>query len=238
MAQQKASDRMNELIHSLQQAMGRLEQGKLGLPELEQCTEDARAIYERMVVLRHKAREAHINSAKRQQAPMPPLPSPPAADAGEPDPELLSIRLDTRPPEPAHHQTSLLDAITETENGAETKPAPGASPSAAPPKVKPPKVKKPEEPKERPVSVADKMEHAPVADLRKAIALSQKFWFVAELFGGERDRYEKAIDALNGMESLAEAEAYLREEVTAKQAKAPGEEVATTFMELIQRRFR
>ena len=48
MAQQKASDRMNELIHSLQQAMGRLEQGKLGLPELEQCTEDARAIYERI----------------------------------------------------------------------------------------------------------------------------------------------------------------------------------------------
>ena len=153
MAQQKASDRMNELIHSLQQAMGRLEQGKLGLPELEQCTEDARAIYERMVVLRHKAREAHINEAKQQAVPLPPALPKPEAEVMEPDPEQPSIRLDTRPPEPAHHQTSLLDAITETEGGTETKTAPETQPSALAPKVKPPKVKKTEEWKERPISV-------------------------------------------------------------------------------------
>lgn len=238
MPQQKASDRMNELIHSVQQALGRLGEGKLSLPELEQCTEDAGAIFERLVVLRHKAREAHVHAEKRPAPPAAPAPPAVAADVQEVA-SVQPMRLDTRPPESSPHQTSLLDAIVETETDAGAKgvreaPEAPASPPK-PPKVRPaPAAGK----AERPVSVADKLEHAPVADLRKAIALSQKFWFVAELFGGDRDRYEKAIDALNGMGSLAEAEAYLRTEIAAKQAKPPGEEVASTFMELLQRRFR
>ena len=94
-----------------------------------------------------------------------------------------------------------------------------------PVKAKPATVK---EPADRPLTVADKMEHAPVADLRKAIALSQKFWFVAELFGGDRKRYEEAIDAINGMGSLEEAQSYMTTEITAKQAKA-GYEVRHLF---------
>ena len=68
MPQQKALERMNELIRSLQQAMGRLGEGKLDLPELEQCAEDARALYERLVVLRHKAREAAVFAGKQVAA--------------------------------------------------------------------------------------------------------------------------------------------------------------------------
>ena len=93
------------------------------------------------------------------------------------------------------------------------------------------------EPTEQPLTVAGKMEQAPVADLRKAIALSQKFWFVAELFAGDRNRYEKAIDTINAMGSLNEAQAYMNEEINAKLPKPPGEEVAATFTDLLQRRF-
>ncbi|MCB0759073.1 MAG: hypothetical protein KDC01_11480 [Flavobacteriales bacterium] len=248
MPQQKASDRMNELIHSLQQAMGRLEAGKLSLPELERSTDDARAIFERLVVLRHKAREAAV-SAGKQVAASEPTTSPPTTVAPEDakEEESAPIRLDTRPPEVTAQQTSLIDAIAETENSTEEKPSPvGPNPPAqassvppAPAAPKPPKAKPAaaKEPAERPLTVADKMEHAPVADLRKAIALSQKFWFVAELFGGDRKRYEEAIDALNAMNNLAEAQAYMHREVTSKQPKPPGEEVAATFMDLLQRRF-
>ncbi len=81
------------------------------------------------------------------------------------------------------------------------------------------------------------MASSTVAGLRKAIALSQKFWFVAELFGGERDRYERAIDAINGMVSKEEAESYMRTEITGKLTKPPGEEVTATFTDLLQRRF-
>ena len=311
MAKQKASERMNELIHSLQQAIGRLEEGKLGLNELEQCTEDARAIFERFVVLRHKAREAAVGAGKKAVAPEAPLrpnrTKEPAATEEEAQPPM---RLDTRPAEITPLQTSLIDAIAETENGGEEEPAtpapkaekptkskaeeptkPKAEEPAKPkaaaahaeapkpeepakpkaeeptrpkaeepkpeepakPTAEEPKQPKPEEPTasqplkakpatvnapvEQPLTVAGKMEQAPVADLRKAIALSQKFWFVAELFAGDRNRYENAIDSINAMGGLDEAQAYMNTEITAKLPKPPGEEVAATFTDLLQRRF-
>jgi hypothetical protein len=82
------------------------------------------------------------------------------------------------------------------------------------------------------------MEHAPIADLHKAIALSQKFWFVAELFGGQRENYEKAIDAINGSKSIDQAKAYIDTEVIAKASKVPGDDVVSAFKELVERRFR
>ncbi len=271
MPQQKALERMNELIRSLQQAMGRLGEGKLDLPELEQCTEDARAIYERMVVLRHKAREAAVGAGKQVAAKATGVRPATVEEAiAEADVKESVIRLDTRPAEASPHQTSLIDAIAETETPPVPKPTvevpkpvaavpkPPAPPKPAPevhtppeppkpaveapmppapPKPKTPKAPPVKEKQEQPISLADKMEHAPVADLRKAIALSQKFWFVAELFGGERDRYEKAIDAINAMANKEEAEAYMRTEITDKLPKPPGEEVSATFTDLLQRRF-
>lgn len=241
---------MNELIRSLQQAMGRLGEGKLDLPELEQSTEDARALYERLVVLRHKAREAAVGASKPVAKETTGVRPATVEEAiAEVDVKASVIRLDTRPaevPPVAVHQTSLIDAIAETEVTPAPAPKPAEEPAKPaeeapkPPAPLKPKAPKPVQPKEtpaQPISVADKMEHAPVADLRKAIALSQKFWFVAELFGGDRERYEKAIDAINAMDSMENAEAYMRTEVTAKLPKAPGEEVAATFMDLLQRRF-
>lgn len=226
MAMQKASDRMNELIRSLQQAMARLELGKLGLDELEQATLNAQAIYERFVVLRHKGREAAVLSA-RPQAPEAPVPPPPATV----DEAMPPLRLDTRPHDVSPQQTSLIDAIAETENPPPAPPKPAAE--APPPKPKPVARKE----AERVLTVADKMGHAPVQDLAKAISLSQKFWFVTELFGGDRKRYDETLQALNAKASLEEAMEYMRDEVTAKLATPPGEEVTATFNELLQRRF-
>ncbi|MFZ1665244.1 MAG: hypothetical protein WBO28_03655 [Flavobacteriales bacterium] len=305
MSDKKGHERMQELTDSLSRAMGRLQEGKLGLEDLEQATTDARLLFERLVVLRHKLREAAVGHA--QKGPVQNGTSQVAEAV------MAPLRLDTRPSEPPVHQTSLIDAIAETESivpapkkaekpkaekpvqpkavpaekpaepkaeiaaepvkaekpqkseepvaEAEITEAPKAEkPKAEEPKTKEPVAEKPkaeepkvEEPKaqvpkaptlntvkaaeERPVTVADKLEQAPVADLRKAIALSQKFWFVAELFSGERDRYEKSIDALNGMDGLTSANTYLENEVLAKLSKQPGE-VADTFRELLKRRFR
>lgn len=225
MAQQKAPERLQELVRSLQQAMARLEEGKLGLAELEECTEQARAVYERLVVLRHKAREAAVAVHLRQPAE---VAAPPPAVA---EPEAPAIRLDTRPPEAHPQQTSLIDAIAETESTVVQPPAPKA-PVQEPVRREPAK-KQPAPPR----TVADKLEQAPVADLRKAIALSQKFWFVAEMFGGDRKRYEDALDALNAMANMEQARAYMADEVLAKLDKPPGEEVVHSFTELLQRRF-
>ena len=146
MPQQKGYERMRELIDSLRSSLGRLESGELGLDELQQATEEARALYERLVVLRHKARESVVAAPSRPPTPV--VKEPPVA-------EREPMRLDTRPPEVSPHQTSLIDAIAETEVGAE-EPAP---PKAATdkPRVAKPKSERIAPPKERPVNLADKI---------------------------------------------------------------------------------
>lgn len=222
----KPTERMNELLASLQQAVQALGTGSLSAEGLEQATAEAQALYERLVVLRHKMRE------RAQAKPAAPVEPPPA------QPEMPALKLDTRPAEPVVRQTSLIDAIAETENEGgrrkpkRTTPAPGGASAPAPPV---PSTEHPL-PSSR-SSLADRLEHAPIKDLHKAIALSQKFWFVAELFGGQRERYERTIDALNAAPDLDSAKAVVKE-VEAKLSKPPSDDVLKIFTELVERRFR
>lgn len=233
MPNRKGYDRMIELSTSVTNALRDLEAGKLSNEELERCTEEARTLYERLVVLRHKMREAAV------------------APAAEPPPAVIEVsgpapmRLDTRPPEVPIRQTSLIDAIAETEAvpgevlGTDKPVVPtGPKEVTQVPKPAPTPAPAPVQKKTENTSVADRMEHAPVADLHKAIALSQKFWFVAELFRGQREIYEKTIDAINGLTTYDDAKALIDRDVLAQLQKPPGDDVLTTFMELVQRRFR
>lgn len=194
----KGYERMNELASQVQQALRELEAGRLDLGGLDLLTEDARALYERLVILRHKAREA---AAREQQA-----------DTTE---AQASIRLDTRPADALLRQTSLIDAIAETER---------QEPSRSKPTKKP--------------SLGDRMEQAPITDLARSITLSDKFWFVAELFGGEKEKYDRAIKAINSAADLQEAEQWIEREVVAVRPAPPAENVLAAFMDLVQRRFR
>lgn len=236
MSESTPTGRLHELIEALQRTVRELESGTLTPEGLDQAAENARGLFERFVVLRHKAREASLRPTADHLEP-PPVIAPP---------ELPSLRLDTRPTEVSPRQTSLIDAIAETETKparkapAVAKQAPPEPPSAEAPAAAPvpkPRTTKPAEAPKGP-SLADKLEHAPVADLHKAIALSQKFWFVAELFGGQRERYEKAIDSINAMGSLEEARTFVANEVLAKvTGRPPAEEAVQAFSELVQRRF-
>jgi hypothetical protein len=263
LANEKGYEAMSGLVAALQQALQDLEAGKLSLDQLDRSTEEARMLYERLVVLRHKAREA-------RNAPVAP---PPART--EPSP----IRLSTKPHEPLPGQTSLIDAIEAVEQ-VEEKPAtplppppatppvepptppkvdapaatplppPPATPPAeppSPPKVDAPKTEqppppKPSAPKAAPSkaapTLASKFDQARGGDLHKAIALSQKFWFVAELFQGQREAYERAIDRINQQPDLASAKAIIDNEVVAKLPKPPAPDALATFMDLVERRFR
>ncbi len=250
MSEANPTERMHLLWDSVRQALRDLDAGKLDLEGLDRASADAQALYERLIVLRHKAREA-----KRVAESAPPLvKEPPPVIA---PPELPSLRLDTRPTEVPIRQTSLIDAIAETEAPPAPKapptPPPGPPPApvkavrdeepmkaattdgSAPPKAKPPK---PVEKAAKGPSLADKLESAPVADLHKAIALSQKFWFVAELFGGHRERYEKAIDAINALRSVEDARMFISTEIIAKATRPPAEDALHAFNELVDRRFK
>lgn len=60
-------------------------------------------------------------------------------------------------------------------------------------------------------NLGEKLEQAPVNDLREAIGINDKFQFINELFNGDMDQYNKVLDELNSFSSLQGALTYLSE---------------------------
>mgnify|MGYP003293837260 CR=1 FL=1 len=76
-------------------------------------------------------------------------------------------------------------------------------------------------------------ESAPVTSLREAIGVADRFMLIRELFGGDSDAYELAINALDKQQSFDDCVIYISENYSWR-AQAEG----TKFMmELLQRKF-
>ena len=76
-------------------------------------------------------------------------------------------------------------------------------------------------------------ESAPVASLREAIGVADKFMLIRELFGGDADAYEKAIDALEVQPSFDDCIIYIAEHYT----WSPNSQATKLVMELLQRKY-
>lgn len=81
--------------------------------------------------------------------------------------------------------------------------------------------------------LSSKMQSKPIQDLNKAIGLNDRFLFIRELFGGNKDAYYEAIQIINEMPSYEEAEQYIRERFNWDEDKPE----VIRFMELVRRRF-
>ena len=218
MSEESGFRSMGQLVSALRDAEQGLRTGSLDMGGLDAACNDARELYERLVVLRHKAREG---KGREPQAPPPPPQQAPMAPPPPPEPATSStIKLDTRPADT--RQTSLIEAIENSEKAEPVVPEP---PTPIPAGPKPPP------------TLAEKLEKAHIDDLGKAISVSHKFWFTAELFNGDRSGFDNAIDHLNGTKDLPTALAWFESEVVAR-AKKPGDpEAKATFVELLKRRF-
>lgn len=223
MSTDKPFRRIGDLVAALAQVEQRLSSGDVQREQLEAACADAQELFERLIVLRHKAREASLTGS-----PTPGTASAPRmrtehgaakeAEPAQPPNAERPLRLDTRPaPDTSSRQTSLIEAIAHTESKL-AEADEGKGPKGAP-------------------NVATQLERAPVTDLGRSISLSHKFWFVAELFNGDRIAYDKGIEKLNAMNGRAEAEAFVRTEVIARLKKPADPEALTTFTDLVQRRY-
>ncbi|MBK7384200.1 MAG: hypothetical protein IPI81_12870 [Flavobacteriales bacterium] len=235
MSNDKAYLTMQDLVSALQKAEEDLRSGNLVKGDLDTACENAREFYERLVVLRHKAREGSVakepsappvkaEKPKEVEQPKASVPTPAPAPPPAPAPDQPVIRLDTRPSE-APRQTTLIEAIEDNEKD-DTPMAKTASEylkEAAAAKAVP--------------SIAEKMEHSRISDLAKAISLSDKFWFTKELFSGDKGAYEQSIALLNSADSMEDARTYLDGEVLSKLKKPADGDALTSFSELLQRRF-
>lgn len=228
---------MQDLVAALAEAQRKLESGDLGHEGLEQACQNARELYERLIVLRHGSREMQLTgartNAKRDKTDVRSVNDERDLQIRQEVNEPPPIRLDTRPPEISPRQTSLIDAIEETNGSKKAERAPVQQ-----------KVEEKEIARTQPIkkadpvpSLAEKLTKAQISSLAKSISLSHKFWFVSELFGGDRIAYEKSIMAIDAMQDRDQAEVYLQTEVLAKLKKPADPEALITIRDLIERRF-
>jgi len=93
----------------------------------------------------------------------------------------------------------------------------------------------PEEKQEE--SIADKIQKDKIIDLKSAIGINEKFYFINELFDGNMKDYNEVIEVLNGFETLAEATNYFKE-IKEKSNWDEGSDAVKQLTDFIERRYK
>jgi len=223
---------LQELASSIQTHMERLKAGELSLEELELVTEQSRELYERLVVLRYKAYNETVTGQQSSEVVV----------------ELNEVVADKETPkQDAPHQVSLIDAIEEVTKEELFDDAPLFALNTK---------------EESPVAntlfdlaalpatqsvndmlaqtlvqhetLAQHHTQAPIADLKIAITLNQRFQFSRELSKGNNQDYEVAIDLLN-TSSKEDALQYVKS-LESKYEWSSESTVARDFRTLVERR--
>ncbi len=85
-------------------------------------------------------------------------------------------------------------------------------------------------------SLADRLGKSPIADLKKAIGINQKFLFMNDLFEGENSHYHDAVGRLNEFAGYDGAKGLLNELQT-RFSWDPESQSTIAFTELVERRY-
>lgn len=85
-------------------------------------------------------------------------------------------------------------------------------------------------------SVAAKMQHSKISDLKQAIGINEKFLFINELFNGDLGRYNKVIDEFNELKNQQGIDTYLFE-MKIQNQWAEDSEAYLKLKELLDRKF-
>jgi hypothetical protein len=244
--------RLKEIAAELNDKLELLQLGLLSREELENLTDNSRDLYERLVVLRFKAYDEEVKPKTVVTK---------LAEEEKPVVQSFSFKIEEPREVATPNQVSLIDAIAEVSKSenvvAEEKAVITDSkvenshvlveqetPSEVRPVAAAPitnTFKAPESLHEKltrsaaaPTSLAEKLEHLPISDLKKAISLNQRFQFSKELFKGDNQEYEKAIEKLNTV-SREDALKHL-DSLKNTYSWIDSSAVASDFIDLIERR--
>ncbi len=231
--------RIQELASTVLAGIDELNLGNLSIDQLELLTDNSRELYERLVVLRHKAYDQKVKGVPIENT-----------EKKEETSNSFSIPFKIETPV-APNQVNLIDAIEEVtkqeeifskEEISEVPEIPAAE------KITPPvatvnnantiAAESLNDRLSKAVgavnTLAQKLEHTPIPDLKRAITLNQRFQFSKELFKGNNQDYEVAIDKLNSI-NRDEALNHL-EQLKSKYAWNKESQVTLDFIDLIERR--
>lgn len=86
-------------------------------------------------------------------------------------------------------------------------------------------------------SIADKIQKDRITDLKSAIGINEKFYFINELFDGNMKDYNETIEVLAGFETLEETTNYFKE-INEKYSWDEGSDAVKQLTDFIERRYK
>jgi hypothetical protein len=230
---------LEQLVEDIQSGLVKLRAGELEPDALDPLVHDARALSNRLLILRYKTREFVYTERPDAAAERPANPSMPK--------QVFRIG--------AAYQTSLIDAIEavakdrldgpaeqvslfDDDPTFEAAPAPEPAPTPVPATKQSPAPESAAAPApvEEPTLVAT-LEQRPIDDLRTAFGIAEKYQFIQELFNNDAVAFSNALDALDDAGSMEVAEAWLSQHVTSFNDWDQEEQPMARFMEVVKRRF-
>lgn len=205
---------MNELAKIIYEKTRLLESGKLCPEDISKLLDECRDLYERMVILQYKTIEntsyntsANITTAEKEER---------IIEGFKLD---LSTRIDeeNKPHEQAaakkendSNQMTLMQVIEEQKKEDVVKEHKTVHEKLAANFQNTPSLNdKFSGNNSGKITLAEKLQKKPIADLKAAIGLNQKFLFMNDLFEGENSKYNQAIDKLNSFSNIDDAKNYL-----------------------------
>ena len=234
---------LKDLTKSLSNGINKLESGKLDSNELNSLLEDSRTLHERITVLQYLAFEKEVKVKEVKKQKKEPKKQQGSFELNFGTQEIIEdtsvengheSKTDELDEDTPLNQTNLLDAIeehvedvdaeednkyvVEKTNLDNSTSINDTFASGAPNKT-----------------VADKLSRQPIKDLKSAIGLNQKFLFMNDLFEGENEIFNNAINKINSFNTLPEAIAFIESELSSAWDKENSS--VLNFMDLVERRF-
>ena len=254
---------IEDIIKNLKENADKLASGKLPVEEMDTLLEDSRELYERLVVLRHKAYETmvhgEVKKEEKEEVPVETVTEeePKVSNEEAPAFNMNVFKIDDKKEKKKPKKENIQTAIEVEEASPQT--------SLLNPKhVNPEKPLKEETEaiveedvdqinlldeieeqqsinethaeKGKDNTIGEKLQQTPIADLKKAIAIHKKYLFINDLFEGDNQPYNEAIDKLNSFGTLDEASNYLNSLKSERKWDEENKSVAV-FQSLVERRY-
>lgn len=86
-------------------------------------------------------------------------------------------------------------------------------------------------------TIGDRAATSQLNDIRKAMGLNERFLYANELFQGDMGAFTKAVEELNHLDTLADAERMMEEELAIRFQWDDDDETVSAFKTLVSRRF-
>jgi hypothetical protein len=200
---------LQSLAQQLADQLNGLYSGQNKKDSLEQMVNHSRELYERLIVLRHKAYEVDVRPENNQptfepiseitleELPVFEIELPENNEVEQPENDVATFELEAdieeeeSPIDIDTRQVNLMDMIEEVTQSQNT-PAPDVEENT--PIISLNDILAQQQTQH---TILKRLEKAPIDDLKKSITMNQRFQFARELFMGDSEQYEISISDLN-----------------------------------------